>query len=151
MQKGFLVAESLFYAVVVGCALGLLYDISRLLRLTFNDKFVFDFLFWIICAFTVFSYFLIFQNGSLRTINFIFILIGFLLYIFTLGYVTKSLEIKFSASIKRQMNKIKNLLKSLKKQLQSKWHIYYNKYVKTVSLFKKDVKVTEDGKEGKEE
>lgn len=144
-------AESLFYAVVVGCALGLLYDISRLLRLTFNDKFVFDFLFWIISAFTVFSYFLIFQNGSLRTINFIFIFIGFLLYIFTLGYVTKGIEIKLSVSLKRMMNKIKNLLKSFKKQLQSKWHIYYNKNVKTVSLFKKDVKVTEDGKESKEE
>lgn len=144
-------AESLFYAVVVGCALGVVYDISRLLRLTFNDKFVFDFLFWIISAFTVFSYFLIFQNGSLRTINFIFIFIGFLLYIFTLGYVTKGIEIKLSVGLKRMMNKMKNLLKSFKKQLQSKWHIYYNKCVKTVFLFKKDVKVTEDGKESKEE
>ncbi|MGN1202975.1 MAG: spore cortex biosynthesis protein YabQ, partial [Eubacterium sp.] len=81
--------EALFYAVLVGASLGLLLDFFRLPRLVFNDRFFFDFLFWIISAVVVFCYYLIFNNGAIRMIHFLFIFIGFLLYFFTLGYVTK--------------------------------------------------------------
>lgn len=59
-------------------------------------------------------------------IYFLLIFIGFLLYTFTLGYVTKSLEIKLSKKIKKQLRKMKNVSKSFKKVLQSGRKVYYN-------------------------
>lgn len=118
--------EAFFYAVLLGAALGFLYDFFRLPRLVFNDKFFFDFLFWIISAIAVYCYYLIFNSGAIRIIYFLLIFIGFLLYTFTLGYVTKSLEIKLSKKIKKQLRKMKNVSKSFKKVLQSKRKVYYN-------------------------
>lgn len=115
--------EALFYAVLLGAALGFVFDFFRLPRLVFNDKFFFDFLFWIISAISVFCYYLIFNSGEIRMLNMIFIFIGFLLYTFTLGYVTKSIEIRLSKKIKIQL---KNVTKSLKKVLHSIYNIYYN-------------------------
>lgn len=118
--------EALFYAVLLGAALGFLYDFFRLPRLVFNDKFFFDFLFWIISAIAVYCYYLIFNSGAIRMIYFLLIFIGFLLYTFTLGYVTKSLEIKLSKKIKKQLRNMKNVSKSFKKVLQSGRKVYYN-------------------------
>lgn len=118
--------ESLFYAVFVGAALGVLYDFLRLLRLVFNDKFFLDFLFWLVSSIIVFCYFLIFNSGALRMIYFVVILIGFLLYIFTLGYATKQLEAKLAKKLRLCLKKVKKRLKSFKKVLQSKSIIYYN-------------------------
>ena len=118
--------ESLFYAVLVGAALGLFYDFLRLFRLVLNDKFVLDFFFWLVSSIVVFCYFLIFNSGALRMINFIAVFIGFLLYIFTLGYATKQLETKLAKKLRLGLKKMKKRLKSFKKVLQSKRIIYYN-------------------------
>lgn len=126
--------EAFFYAVLLGAALGLLFDFFRLPRLVLNDKFFFDFLFWIISAVAVFCYYLIFSSGAIRMLNFILILVGFLLYTFTLGYVTKPIEIKLSKKIKIQL---KNVAKSFKKVLQSIYNIYYNIYVRIKGAFAK--------------
>lgn len=118
--------ESLFYAVFVGAVLGVFYDVLRLFRLVLNDKFFLDFLFWLVSSIIVFCYFLIFNSGALRMIYFFVILIGFLLYIFTLGYATKQLEAKLARKLRLCLKKVKNRLKSFKKVLQSKRSIYYN-------------------------
>lgn len=125
-SKGCLVAESLFYAVLLGGALGVLYDVFRFPRLIFRDRFFLDFLFWVISAICVFCYYLIFTGGSIRILNLVFVLVGFLLYIYTLGYVTKMIEVKLSSLIRKQFKKIKNALKSFKKVLQSRLKVYYN-------------------------
>lgn len=59
-------------------------------------------------------------------LNLVFVLVGFLLYIYTLGYVTKMIEVKLSSLIRKQFKKIKNALKSFKKVLQSRLKVYYN-------------------------
>ncbi|MCH5321490.1 MAG: spore cortex biosynthesis protein YabQ [Eubacterium sp.] len=129
--------EDLFYAVLVGASLGFLFDFFRLPRLVFNDRFFFDFLFWIISGVVVFCYYLIFNSGSIRIINFILIFIGFLLYTFTLGYVTKSIEIKLAKKIKFWLKKVKNRIKSFKKVLQSLYNIYYNIVARVKNAFHK--------------
>lgn len=98
-------AENIFYAVLAGGALGLLFDFLRLPRLIFNDRFFFDFLFWIISAFTVFCYLLIFNSGAIRMIYLFFILLGFLLVLFTLGYVTKPLQQRIAEKLKKWFKK----------------------------------------------
>jgi hypothetical protein len=118
------VGEQLFYAVLLGAGLGVVYDFFRLLRYLFNDKFFFDFLFWIISAICVFCYYLIFNNGAIQILNLLLAFIGFLIYIFTLGYVTKSFEIYASKKIKIGFKKI---VKSFKKLLHLIGVIYYNK------------------------
>lgn len=137
-------AENIFYAVLTGGALGLLFDFLRLPRLIFNDKFFFDFLFWIVSAFTVFCYLLIFNNGSIRMIYLLFILLGFLLVLFTLGYVTKPLHIAIA-------KKLKKWAKSFKKVLQKLYNILYNIRANVETLMKKKFKGGKNGKGSRKE
>lgn len=132
-------AESLFYAVILGAALGVIFDFFRLLRFVFNDKFFFDLLFWIISAIAVFCYLLVFNDGNIRAIYFLFILSGFLLVLFSLGSVTKPIQLKIAEKIKKQ-------LKSFKKVLQKIYNIYYNIKVKLKTLFNRKFKGDKNGK-----
>lgn len=129
----------MFYAVLTGGALGLLFDALRFFRLLFNDKFFFDFFFWIISSVVVFCYLLVFNNGSIRAVYLGFILIGFLAIIFTLGYATKPLQ-------QHLAKKIKIRLKKLKKVLQKISNILYNIKVSLVDLSKRKFKGGKDGK-----
>jgi cytochrome c biogenesis factor len=137
------VAESLFYAVFLGLILGVVFDFFRFLRFVFNDKFFFDFFFWIISAICVFCYLLIFNYGDIRAIYLVFILIGFLTVTFTLGYVSKPIQQKVA-------KKIKIRLKSLKKVLQKLYSIYYNIVAKRKTLMKKKFKGDKNGKASKQ-
>lgn len=119
-------AEGLYFALFTGILLGVLYDVFRFFRLTFNSNFLLDFLFWIVTAFAVFSFLLIFNNGEIRGIYFVLIFAGFVFYILTLGYVTKNIEMKFAKKVKIQLKKMKNKLKSFKKVLHFVNDIYYN-------------------------
>ncbi|MGN0536243.1 MAG: spore cortex biosynthesis protein YabQ [Eubacterium sp.] len=132
-------AEALFYAVLTGGALGLLFDALRFSRLLFNDKFFFDFFFWIISSIVVFCYLLVFNNGSIRAVYLAFILLGFLAVIFSLGYATKPVQ-------QRLAKKIKIRLKKLKKVLQKLYNILYNIKVKSVGLSKRKLKGGKNGK-----
>lgn len=125
-------AENYFYAVVLGLALGVLLDIFRLCRLMINDKFFFDFVYWIISALCVFCYLLIFNNGEVRVMYILLIFFATVFYILTIGSVTKNAEIFIS-------KKIKSFVKKVKKQLKSIYNLYYNKWVK-----RKNVKTTDD-------
>ena len=132
-------AEPLFYAVILGFTLGILCDVFRFPRLVFLDKLFFDFLFWIISGIAVFCYLLIFNNGDVRAIYLLFILLGFLLVTFTLGYVTNPIQQKLA-------NKIRKSLKSLKKVLQKMRSIYYNIKAKSGAITKKKFKGDKNGK-----
>lgn len=132
-------AEPLFYAVLLGIILGILFDVFRFPRLVLRDKFFFDFLFWIISGIVVFCYLLIFNNGDVRAIYLLFILLGFLLVTFTLGYVTKPIQQKLA-------NKIRKRIKSFKKVLQKLHSIYYNIKAKSGALTKRKFKGGKNGK-----
>ena len=73
-----------------------------------------------------------------------FILLGFLLVLFTLGYVTKPLHMAIA-------EKLKKWLKSLKKVLQKLYNIYYNKKANVKSFVKKKSKGDRNGKTGRKE
>lgn len=137
-------AENIFYAVLLGGVLGLLFDFFRLWRLVFNDKFFFDFLFWIISAFAVYCYLLIFNSGSIRMIYLLFIFFGFLLVLFTLGCVTKPIQITIAKKIKKWM-------KSFKKVLQKLYNILYNIKVNVKAFVKKKFKGGKNGKGSRKE
>lgn len=112
-------AENCLYAVVLGLALGLLLDIFRFYRLTFNDKFFFDFFYWIISAICIFCYMIIFNNGEIRTGYVLLIFAAIVLYILTIGSLTKKAEICVT-------KKLKSIVKKIKKQLKSLFNLYYN-------------------------
>lgn len=135
-------AESLFYALIVGMGLAVLYDFFRFFRFLYNDKFFFDFIFWIISAIVTFCYLLIFNNGEVRMIYFVLFFIGFVLVTFTLGYATKQLQKKIAKKVKIQ-------LKSFKKVLQNMHTVYYNKLKKIRCAVTKK-KDDENGKENEQ-
>lgn len=130
-------AEGLFYALLTGVLLGAVYDVFRFFRLIFNANFILDFLFWILTAFAVFSFLLIFNNGEIRGIYLLLFFAGFVFYILTLGYVTKSIEVKFAKIVKIRLKKVKNKLKSFKKVLHFVNDVYYNIKVKVLKPFRK--------------
>lgn len=115
--------EALFYAFFVGIGFGIYYDILRLFRLTVGLDLFFDLLFWVSCSFVTFSYLLIFNNGEIRWIYLVTILVGFLAYILSFG--------KLFLPIKKTIaKKVKIRLKKFKKVLQLPYLLYYNIKVK---------------------
>ena len=115
--------EALFYAFFVGIGFGIYYDILRLFRLTVGLDLFFDLLFWVSCSFVTFSYLLIFNNGEIRWIYLVTILVGFLVYILSFGK-------RFLPIQKTIAKKVKIRLKKFKKVLQLPYLLYYNIKVK---------------------
>lgn len=115
--------EALFYAFFVGIGFGIYYDILRLFRLTVGLDLFFDLLFWVICSFVTFSYLLIFNNGEIRWIYLVTILVGFLMYILSFGKLFLPIQ-------KTIAKKVKIRLKKFKKVLQLPYLLYYNIKVK---------------------
>ena len=85
----------------------------------------------------MFSFLLIFNNGEIRGIYLLLFFAGFVFYILTLGYVTKSIEVKFAKMVKIRLKKVKNKLKSFKKVLHFVNDVYYNIKVKVLKPFRK--------------
>lgn len=115
--------EALFYAFFVGIGFGIFYDILRLFRLSFGFDLFFDLLFWVSCSFVTFSYLLIFNNGEIRWIYLVTILVGFLVYILSFGKLFLPIQ-------KTIAKKVKIRLKNFKKVLQLPYLLYYNIKVK---------------------
>ena len=71
--------------VLIGLIIGLLFDIFRILRISFKTKdivtYVEDIVFWIITGILVLYSIFIFNNGEIRLFIFIGIAIGVILYI----------------------------------------------------------------------
>ena len=115
--------EALFYAFFVGIGFGIYYDILRLFRLTVGLDLFFDLLLWVSCSFVTFSYLLIFNNGEIRWIYLVTILVGFLVYILSFGKLFLPIQ-------KTIAKKVKIRLKKFKKVLQLPYLLYYNIKVK---------------------
>ncbi len=80
-------------AVLVGAGLGVLYDVFRLIRVVFPPAkktgmvTFMDVLFWLIYAFVIFVYSVQYGRGQVRFFFFIGSVLGFVLYIVTVGSV----------------------------------------------------------------
>lgn len=78
-------------SVVLGAALGIVYDCFRVLRIVFppaakrNAVIAEDIIFWLIYGFCVFCYAAAYARGQIRFFMFFGSLIGFVLYIVTIG------------------------------------------------------------------
>ena len=77
------------YALLLGAALGVVYDVFRVLRLVgfkaFLLVFLEDILFFAICAISIFSFYMQFSDGKFRIYIFILAVTGFIIYFLTLG------------------------------------------------------------------
>lgn len=92
--------------VVIGLIIGLLFDIFRILRISFKTKdfvtYIEDILFWIITGILVLYSIFIFNNGEIRLFIFIGIAIGVILYIMLFS----SFIIKYSVYIINFIKKV---------------------------------------------
>ncbi len=124
--------SAFFYSTLLGFALGVVYDLFRVLRL-FGLKsavavFIEDIVFWLVCMISTFIFTLIYNNGELRLYIILFEIIGFLIQHFTIGNaVFKLLKCSFNAlrnflgKIHKKLSKIgKKELKNVKKPLQNR-------------------------------
>lgn len=79
--------------VFIGFILGFLYDIGRIIKYSFNLKKVFsffhDFVFTFISGIVIFAFSVEPGDGGVRFFYIISALVGFTLYILSLGFVTK--------------------------------------------------------------
>ena len=75
--------------ILTGLAIGILFDIFRILRRSFKTKdfitYIEDILFWIFTGITLLYSIFTFNNGELRGFVFIGVLLGIILYILTLS------------------------------------------------------------------
>lgn len=78
-------------SVILGAALGVVYDCFRVFRIVFPPAArtaavaVQDIIFWLIYGFSIFCYSTVAARGQIRFFTFFGSLIGFTLYIFTVG------------------------------------------------------------------
>ncbi len=77
------------YSIAYGVALGVFYDLFRVLRLIFIPSsvsvFIQDVLFWIISGIVTFMYMFSFNDGMIRFYMLCGVFLGWILYYFTLG------------------------------------------------------------------
>ena len=106
--------EALFYAFFVGIGFGIYYDILRLFRLTAGLDLFFHLLFWVSCSFVTFSYLLIFNNGEIRWIYLVTILVGFLAYILSFGKLFLPIQKTIAKKVKIRLKKFKKVFPEMK-------------------------------------
>lgn len=77
------------YSVFLGCGICLFYDVLRIDRAIFKRSsltvFFEDIFFWIIFAFCVYSFLIIFANGQIRLFILFGVFLGFILFRFTIS------------------------------------------------------------------
>lgn len=75
---------TLFYFILTGISIGILFDIFRILRRSFKTSdiitYIHDFIFWILTGVILLFSILTFNNGELRGYIFIGIIFGIILY-----------------------------------------------------------------------
>ena len=103
-------------SVVLGAALGILYDCFRVLRIVFppaakrNAVIAEDIIFWIIYGFCIFCYAAAFARGQVRFFMFFGSLIGFVLYMVTIGNAVTGVIRKIFDAVYKILHKVYSLL-----------------------------------------
>lgn len=98
-------AKLFFACVLLGAALGLLYDIIRAIRIFFRHRDwlvdMEDLLFWIFTAWMVFRTLFFYNRGTLRGYAFLGLFLGFLVYTLTLSRIVIWLAAKIAPFLHR--------------------------------------------------
>jgi len=120
------------YALLLGAALGVVYDIFRSLRLvgfkTFVLVFLEDVLFFAICTISLFSFYMQFSDGKFRIYIFIFTFVGFIIYYLTVGKLVIFL-------IQKIYNFLVKIVKSIFKKLV--YPIFKRFFIPVFDFFRK--------------
>lgn len=126
-------------SVVLGAALGVVYDCFRVFRILFPPAAkaaavaVQDVLFWLIYGFGIFLYSAAVCGGSLRFFMFIGSLLGFALYILTLGDLITGILRQLATAVYRILRKVYSvslepIVKFLRKNCQKLRHVFVGSY-----------------------
>lgn len=138
-------------ALLMGCVAGVIYDVFRITRVAFRLSWVAvmleDMLFFLFCAFMLFRYFLYTSGGEVRLFVVGGMLLGWLIYFFTIGSIVMKIAdevISFTVQIATAVSVpvmkmlcwmvkcINNAVKPLVKQkncLKSQASLLYNKRI----------------------
>lgn len=119
------------FSIILGVFLGVIYGVFKFVRVAFNLKkaavFLADFLFMIICAFSLFFLSLGYIDGFARFYTFFGATLGLLIYRLTLGRLFCLLYTPVVGFFKKVFRKILSLIKiNIKKLLKFAHKILYN-------------------------
>lgn len=97
---------SLFLIFTInGVLIGIIFDIFRILRKTIKTSdfvtYIEDFLFWIITSIVLFYSIFTYNNGEIRFFMFLAVILGFVLYLFTISSYLIKINVKIINTIKR--------------------------------------------------
>ena len=102
------------YSLVLGVSLGIVYDLFKLDRLLFKRSKIFlffsDILFWLISAFLIFTFCVIFSNGQIRGFIVLGTLLGFIIYRLTLSKLIFLLVNPLKKLVKKLNNRYYKLI-----------------------------------------
>ncbi len=103
------------YSIPAGAAFCLLYDLIRIVRKCVRPHpavdFLLDIFYWVVCAFATFSLFLIFSSGQIRWYVFFGLLVGFLLFRFTLSRWIIRFSFRLIDLLRRLLRRIGRVLR----------------------------------------
>lgn len=103
-------------SVVLGAVMGIIYDVFRVFRILFppaaksKPVAVQDVLFWLIFGFCMFCYSSAVCGGNLRFFMFFGSLIGFTLYILTIGNLITGILRQIAEAVRRVLRKVYSLI-----------------------------------------
>ncbi len=104
-------------SVVLGAVLGVVYELFRTVRSLFGGRtvavFLQDVLFWIVSAFVVYTFFLIFTGGTVRYFVLAGAAVGLIIYLKTVGRLTAYLFSKMFMPVRYAARKIATGIKWL--------------------------------------
>lgn len=138
------------YALLLGGVIGVLYDVFRVSRVAFRLSWLLvllqDILFFLLSALLLWWYFLLQSSGEVRIFAVLGVLLGWVIYFFTLGCLVMRLASfiihgitrliaailtpvkKIATAVKKTLCKQAKLIISVKNRLKSLLCMLYNKY-----------------------
>lgn len=134
---------------LIGALFGAVYDFFRIVRIIKRHHktviFIEDFLFVLFCGFWYFVFSTDLARGQIRLFTFIGIIIGFTVYLMTVGSIT----VRFASVIKSIYDRIENWLKHkiftpIYTNFKRKFVQNYISFIKREKSRKKDLKVSEN-------
>lgn len=134
---------------LIGALFGAVYDFFRIVRIIKRHHkiviFIEDFLFVLFCGFWYFVFSTDLARGQIRLFTFIGIIIGFIVYLMTVGSIT----VRFASVIKSVYDKIENWLKHkiftpIYTNIKRKFVQNYISFIKREKSRKKGLKVSEN-------
>lgn len=124
-----LINQTLLFLIftINGVLIGIIFDIFRISRKTIKTSdfvtYIEDFLFWIITSIILLYSIFTYNNGELRFFMFLAVILGFLLYLFTISSYLIKINVKIINLVKKVFLKI--------------FEIIYNPFIKVFKILKK--------------